>query len=148
VQAALTVFSLKGYAAASMDDVCLAAGVSKGGLYHHFPTKRALLSSVLQRVVREGGLRRPASSDDAAISHPEAPLGRIVLEIWAEAARDGELRGQLLDGYVAQTAGVEEGVVWSLADVLRAGGLIALLTRGGVPDAERAARRLGIERAA
>ena len=47
VQAALTVFALKGYALASMDDVCMAAGCSKGGLYHHFRTKHALLTAVV-----------------------------------------------------------------------------------------------------
>ena len=56
VQAALTVFALKGYAAASMDDVCMAAGCSKGGLYHHFRTKNALLRGVVARLTQTGAL--------------------------------------------------------------------------------------------
>ena len=59
VQAALTVFALKGYAASSMEDVCLAAGCSKGGLYHHFRTKHALLRSVVQRLASTGALLPP-----------------------------------------------------------------------------------------
>ncbi len=32
----------KGFAATSVDDLCAAAGVTKGAFFHHFPTKEAL----------------------------------------------------------------------------------------------------------
>lgn len=32
----------KGYAATSVDDLCAAAGVTKGAFFHHFPSKEAL----------------------------------------------------------------------------------------------------------
>src|SRR5262245_17711048 len=92
-QAALTVFALKGYAAASMDDVCLAAGCSKGGLYHHFRTKSAVRAGVVERLAEQGALA-PGSDPAAAGLAPDA-LGRVLIEIWAEAARDENLRARL-----------------------------------------------------
>jgi len=58
-QAALTVFALKGFAASSMDDICMAAGCSKGGLYHHFPTKSAVLGGVVERLLVQRALLPP-----------------------------------------------------------------------------------------
>lgn len=42
LQAALTVFREKGYAATSVDDICRAAGRTKGSFFHHFASKEAL----------------------------------------------------------------------------------------------------------
>jgi AcrR family transcriptional regulator len=146
VQAALTVFALKGYFLASMDDVCLAAGMSKGGLYHHFPTKRAVLSGVVERLIRDQALL-PRSPEDGELPLPAPALGRILIEVWAEASRDDGLRRQLRDGYATHDGSLETAAR-ALADILRIGTLVQLLTRGEVPDAEEAARRLGIEQAA
>ena len=39
LDAAMAVFRAKGYAATSVDDLCRAAGVTKGAFFHHFRTK-------------------------------------------------------------------------------------------------------------
>jgi AcrR family transcriptional regulator len=140
VQAALTVFALKGYAAASMDDICLAAGCSKGGLYHHFAAKPAVLSAVVDRLAASGDLL-PSGEPEFA-----TPLGRVLVDIWAEAARDDGLRAQLQAGYAALATG--DGCQGDVARLLQVGTLIQLLTRGEQVDAERIAAHLGIERAA
>lgn len=44
--AARELFASEGYAATSLDAVCLRAGVSKGALYHHFRNKEALFHAV------------------------------------------------------------------------------------------------------
>ncbi|NUU21646.1 MAG: TetR/AcrR family transcriptional regulator [Streptomycetaceae bacterium] len=44
--AARELFATEGYAATSLDAVCLRAGVSKGALYHHFRNKEALFHAV------------------------------------------------------------------------------------------------------
>lgn len=99
-QAALTVFALKGFAAASMDDICMAAGCSKGGLYHHFPTKSAVLTGVVERLTAFGGLLPPFREQDAPL--PPQALGRVLIDIWTEAARDEALRARLRSVYEAQ----------------------------------------------
>jgi TetR/AcrR family transcriptional regulator, transcriptional repressor for nem operon len=42
LDAALTVIRTKGYSAATVDEICRAAGMSKGSFFHHFPDKEAL----------------------------------------------------------------------------------------------------------
>ena len=151
VQAALTVFAMKGYASASMDDICMAAGCSKGGLYHHFPTKSAVLAGVVDKLARSGVLLPPFVSPDASLTLASGAVGRVLLEVWAEAARDDDLRARLRAGYEAcLDRSFRDGSNdhRPLADILRIGVLVQLLTRAETVDAGAAARRLGIERAA
>ena len=46
IQAARKQFAKNGYALASMDEIAKSANVSKGGLYHHFPSKEKLFVSL------------------------------------------------------------------------------------------------------
>ena len=46
IQSARKQFAKKGYALASMDEIAKSANVSKGGLYHHFPSKEELFVSL------------------------------------------------------------------------------------------------------
>lgn len=149
VQAALTVFALKGYAAASMDDVCMAAGCSKGGLYHHFRTKNAVLHGVVSKLTQTGALLPPFDVPEGSGVLPASAVGRVLIEVWAEAARDAELRAQLRAGYEAHLETRMQALNGlGLSELLRIGALIQLLTRGDALDADEAARRLGIEQAA
>jgi TetR/AcrR family transcriptional repressor of nem operon len=45
LNAALNVIRTKGYAATTVDDICHAAGVTKGSFFHHFKTKDELALS-------------------------------------------------------------------------------------------------------
>ncbi|MFO1143836.1 MAG: helix-turn-helix domain-containing protein [Amaricoccus sp.] len=42
LDAAMAVIRTQGYAATSVDDLCRAAGVTKGAFFHHFPSKEDL----------------------------------------------------------------------------------------------------------
>lgn len=42
LEAALALIRTKGYAATTVDELCLAAGVTKGAFFHHFKSKDAL----------------------------------------------------------------------------------------------------------
>lgn len=47
IQAAKSLFIEKGYAAVTMSDLCLATGLSRGGLYRHFSSTDEVFSSLL-----------------------------------------------------------------------------------------------------
>lgn len=47
MEAAANRFGSTGYAAASVDDICAEAGVSKGAFYHHFPSKQSLFLALM-----------------------------------------------------------------------------------------------------
>lgn len=51
MDAAEALFVEKGVAAASIDGIVTAAGVSKGGFYHHFASKDAILIALQDRLV-------------------------------------------------------------------------------------------------
>lgn len=147
VSAALTVFALKGYAAASMDDIALAAGCSKGGLYHHFGTKSAVLTDVVNRLTAAGALLPPFTAQGEGLNLQPESVGRILIEIWAAATHDDALRDHLRACYESR---LDESVraATSVIDILRIGALIQMLARGEAVDADEAARRVGIEQAA
>lgn len=95
LKAALSVFSAKGYAAATLDDVAAAAKVTRGAIYWHFNGKADLYNtlieemsargaSVVQQAVAEGGtlidiLRRVFISQCALIEDDKE--ARAVMEL-------------------------------------------------------------------
>ncbi len=63
MQAAISRFSDYGYVAASVDDICKDAGVSKGAFYHHFVSKQALFLALLDGWLQTVDLAIDASRD-------------------------------------------------------------------------------------
>lgn len=53
INAAVAQFIRSGYEATSVDEICIAANVSKGAFYHHFSSKQALFLALLQDWVQE-----------------------------------------------------------------------------------------------
>ena len=51
LDAALDLFSRKGFAAARMEDIAFRAGVSKGSIYRYFSSKQALMEGLVQRAI-------------------------------------------------------------------------------------------------
>lgn len=49
LDAALKLFSHRGYGATSVRDIAEAAGVSKGNVYHHFPDKETIFRALLDQ---------------------------------------------------------------------------------------------------
>ncbi len=47
LESAIKLFSARGFNAASVDDICKDAGISKGAFYHHFKSKQALFLALL-----------------------------------------------------------------------------------------------------
>ena len=76
LDAALDVFSRRGYRDAAVDDIAVAAATSKGGVYFHFRNKQAIFLALLDRMggmlIRrvEGAMRAapdPVARGDAAL---------------------------------------------------------------------------------
>lgn len=103
LEAALRLFSQSGYEAASVDDICAAAGVSKGAFYHHFPTKQAVFLQLLDNWLagldeqfsqaRQGAenvakiFMRMTASVPGIFRDADRRLP-MFLEFWAQASRD------------------------------------------------------------
>ena len=47
LDASVRKFAIAGYDAASVDDICSEAGVSKGAFYHHFPSKQSVFLALM-----------------------------------------------------------------------------------------------------
>ena len=104
LEAALKRFAVHGYDAASVDQICSDAGVSKGAFYHHFPSKQDIFLELLQGwlgAIDAGfdAVRQPtvpetlmqmtstlpaifASADDRLL---------MFLEFWLQASRDEKI---------------------------------------------------------
>lgn len=65
LDAALKLFSHRGYGATSVRDVAEEAGLSKGNVYHHFPDKESIFRALLDRYFQ-------------VMSAPEFPFNRAL----------------------------------------------------------------------
>src|SRR3954470_691221 len=66
LDAALEVFSSRGYHGSSIDDIAGEAGISKALIYEHFPSKKDLHASLLEINMRElfERIQANAATDD------------------------------------------------------------------------------------
>ena len=83
------LFTDHGYAGTSLDEVVAAARVTKGALYHHFPSKLALFESVFDRVQE-----RTVRDIEKALTVSKDPWERaqIGLEKFLEVCREPQYR--------------------------------------------------------
>ena len=74
LDAAVSVIRAKGYAAARVDDICAAAGLTKGSFFHHFASKEELGLAAAERWRTTTGDMFAA----AAYHQPSDPLDRLL----------------------------------------------------------------------
>ncbi len=106
VEAALRLFDRHGFHGVAIDRILAEAGVAKMTLYHHFPSKDALVLAALER--RDRDFR---ASFLAAVSLGAAPRTRLLsmfdsLELWI---RDPAFHGSLFDRQRASTRSRSRG---------------------------------------
>lgn len=106
LQAAQECFARYGYDATGVAEICRRAGVTKGGFYHHFPSKQAVFLELLENWLSGLDTLLEATRDQAATA-PEALMqmtgmvGQVFqaasgqlpmfLEFWNRAARDPDI---------------------------------------------------------
>src|SRR4051795_7890353 len=88
LDAALEVFSRRGYNGASIDEIANAAGISKALIYEHFPSKKDLHVSLLERHVQEIFMRLAETADTKDPGEVRLRNGVNAFLEWAETNRD------------------------------------------------------------
>jgi AcrR family transcriptional regulator len=88
LDAALEVFSRRGYNGASIDEIAHAAGISKALIYEHFPSKRDLHVSLLERHVQQIFVRLAQTADTAEPGEVRLRNGVNAFLEWVETNRD------------------------------------------------------------
>jgi len=73
VDAALRLFSERGFAATKLEDVAAAAGIGKGTIYLYFPTKEDLFRSVVRQAVLPN-----LEAATALLADPDRPAADIL----------------------------------------------------------------------
>ncbi len=130
LKAAEDLFSARGFAATTVDEIAVAAGVAKGAVYHHFPAKESVFEAVFEDVSRALVRRVIAASSQARdvldgmvvgsrayfAACAEPAMGRIILrdgpavlgwERWRQI--DSEHFGRMIP--VALAAAMDQGLL-------------------------------------
>lgn len=131
VAAATRVIARKGYARTSLNDIAREAGMSKGAVHYHFPTKEALVSKVLETAC-DAVAERTKDAWQRGGDDPFEALRASVRELWAvrttrsdevavvadllaQALHDESLRPQLAGYYRFASAQTTQHLVTVLA---------------------------------
>jgi len=104
LESAIKLFSERGFNAASVDDICEDARISKGAFYHHFESKQALFLALLDGWLKTIDSAIEASKDKTA---PETFMQMteafpyifetagdhlpMFMEFWLQASRDEKI---------------------------------------------------------
>src|SRR3954463_9397557 len=88
LDAALEGFAKRGYNGASIDEIATAAGISKALIYEHFPSKKDLHVSLLERHVQDIFVRCARTADTKEPGEVRLRNGVNAFFEWAETHRD------------------------------------------------------------
>ncbi len=101
---AIQLFSSRGFNAASVDNICAEAGISKGAFYHHFESKQALFLALLDGWLKIIDSAIEASKDKTvpetfmqmteAFPYIFETAGNhlpMFMEFWLQASRDEKI---------------------------------------------------------
>lgn len=120
LSAAASLFATQGFQATTVAQICAAAGISAGSLFHYFSSKRALFAALITSDDDDETAARLAAAhladdpvtglldfvDDLAAAAAEPVVPGLVLEAMLQAGRDPELAQLMGEGSDAEQAGV------------------------------------------
>ncbi len=108
IESAVGLFAEKGFAATTTADICRAAGISTGNLFHYFPSKQAVFHALWEldqadwAEVVAGAVAEPdpwaalmAVVDKLAADAVEPMMAGLLVEVIAQAHRDPEFAAGL-----------------------------------------------------
>jgi TetR/AcrR family transcriptional regulator, transcriptional repressor for nem operon len=140
MEAAFDLVRTKGLAATTVDDICAAAGVSKGAFFHHFKSKDELAAAV---GYHWSEVTEPVFAG-AAYHAPADPVDRLLGYV--------DLRREMMAGEIAAftcVAGTMVQEAWATSPAVRAAAWDSMSRHAEalVPDIEaaKAARGIGDE---
>jgi len=119
LEAATRCFAQRGFHETTIQDICDAAGLSKGGLYTYFRSKDEILAGLIERSLREAQAWAISASEQGGASAQQrldriadtmiqrvlegdgvkASTPHLMLELWAEASKDPKLGDLLARGH-------------------------------------------------
>jgi AcrR family transcriptional regulator len=132
IQAAMRVMARQGYARTSLMDIAKEAGMSKGAVHYHFPSKEALVSKVLetacdavaQRTIEVWGAGgNPFESLQKSLEElwrvraTRTDEAAIVADLLAQSLYDDTLRPKLAEYYRFAAAQVHEHLMKHLVAI-------------------------------
>lgn len=107
IDAAATCFAQKGFHATSTNEICIAAGMSPGNLFHYFPNKQALITAIAEedradmverftRLAKEDNVMEAIEqlTRELLALYANPVYVRISLEVASEAIKNSDI-GQL-----------------------------------------------------
>jgi AcrR family transcriptional regulator len=81
---AARLFHERGYMGTSMDDIADAVGLTKGTLYHHFPSKAVILGEIYEEAVEFVLANTPSLDDEDSATSAVRSIIRAIVELIGE----------------------------------------------------------------
>lgn len=97
LKAARSAFGKRGFAATTIDSIADDCGIAKGAVYHHFASKEALFTAVMEAVQVEVA-RAPIPPSDARLTDPLDQIAAGVLRYLIATSEPEIRRILLIDG--------------------------------------------------
>lgn len=151
--AARACFSRDGFHGASMKNICKASEISPGTLYHHFPSKEALVEAIIEEDQLRAFSRFAQDKPDAdpvelivnnllAVREEDRAQRALVVEIMAEGMRNPLVADMLDRKHQAIVSMIvarlrlaqQQGLVAGDIDLLATSSLLLSLTYGILAD--------------
>ncbi len=138
LEAALQLIRSKGYSSCRIEDICAAAGLTKGGFFHHFSSKEEMALAAVDFWIESTG----ALFQSAPYHQPSDPVDRLLAYVdFRKALLQGELpQFTCLVGTMTQEIYLTHPAIRDAANRSIAGHAQTL-----VPDIEAAMRERGIQ---
>ena len=119
IEAAVVLFAAKGFEATTTAEICRAAGISTGSLFHYFPSKQAVLYGIWDIDRSEWDEVFAAATEDAdpwaalmsivdklADDANQPIMAGLLVEVIAQAHRDPKFAAGLADSDRCQIRGI------------------------------------------